>query len=92
MKTWSICKAEPYDADALSRCLDAAYARYAVRIPDLPSMAAGCAEDIVKSQVWVAEVADAIVRGLVLAPQDGFMLSPMWRYTLIITAPDWVRH
>lgn len=73
MQTWTIRRAEPRDADTLSACMAAAYAQYLARIPDLPPIAEGCAEDIRTSQVWVAEVADAIVGGLVLAPGDGFM-------------------
>lgn len=62
------------DAVALGDCFDAAYAQYAARIDDLPPMSAACAEDIANHQVWVAEIDDTIVGGLVLIPRDGFML------------------
>ena len=39
------------DAKALAACIDAAYARYAGRISDLPSDSDGCAEDITNNQV-----------------------------------------
>jgi GNAT superfamily N-acetyltransferase len=73
MGTWTIRRAELRDADALSDCIDAAYADYAVRIPDLPPVSADCAGEIAMHQVWVAEVAKDIVGGVVLIPGDGFM-------------------
>ena len=74
MGNWTIRRADRRDADALATCLDAAYAPYAARIADLPPMSADCAKEIARFQVWVTEVADVIVGGLVLVPQDGFML------------------
>lgn len=74
MANWTIRRAEGRDADALVACLDAAYAPYAARIADLPPMSADCAEEIARFQVWVAVVASVIVGGLVLVPQDRFML------------------
>ena len=73
MRNWTIRRAERRDADALSKCIDAAYAQYATRIADLPPVSADCAEEITRFQVWVAEIANDIVGGLVLVPQDGFM-------------------
>ena len=73
MRNWTIRRAERRDADALSKCIDAAYAHYAARIADLPPVSEDCAEEIARFQVWVAEVANDIVGGLVLVPQDGFM-------------------
>jgi len=70
---WTIRRAEHRDADALSRCIDSAYAHYAGRIVDLPPVSADCADEIAKYQVWVAETEDGIVGGLVLIPEDGFM-------------------
>lgn len=61
------------DAKALATSIDAAYARYAGRISDLPSVSDGCAEDIANNQVWVAAEDDTIVAGLVLVAGDGFM-------------------
>ena len=74
MANWTIRRAGGRDADALAACLDAAYAPYAARIADLPPVSADCAGEIARFRVWVAEVADGIVGGLVLVPQDGFML------------------
>ena len=73
MGNWTIRRAEGRDADALSICIDAAYAEYAARIADLPPVSADCAGEIAKFQVWVAEAANDVVGGLVLVPQDGFM-------------------
>ena len=70
----SIRRAEPADADSLGRCLEAAYARYAERIRDLPAMSEGCAQEIADHLVWVAERDGAVLGGLVLIPRDGFML------------------
>lgn len=61
------------DAKALATCIDAAYARYAGRISDLPSVSNGCAEDIANNQVWVAAEDDTIIANLVLVTGDGFM-------------------
>jgi len=43
---WTIRGAEGRDADALSTCIDAAYAHFAARITDLPPVSADCAEEI----------------------------------------------
>lgn len=61
------------DAEALASCIDAAYAKYAHRLSDMPSVSDGCAEDILNLQVWVALRGDVVIAGLFLAPQDGFM-------------------
>ncbi len=74
MGNWTIRRAEPDDADALSVCIDAAYAQYAERITDLPTVSANCAQKIAKNQVWVADIENELVGGLVMAPQDDFML------------------
>ena len=68
-----IRKATPEDADALAQCIDLAYARYANRIPDLPAVSEGCADDIAANQVWVATQEREIIAGLFLMPQDGFI-------------------
>ena len=73
MGNWSLRRAEPRDAEALSACIEAAYADYAARIPDLPPVSADCAGDIARHQVWLAEIAGAVAGGLVLVPRDGFM-------------------
>lgn len=72
-KTHVIRPANPSDADALADCIDAAYARYAQSIPDLPPVSEGCAEDIANNQVWVVLQDDKIIAGLVLVAGDGFM-------------------
>lgn len=74
MGNWTIRRAENRDADALSTCIEAAYTQYAARISDLPPVSADCAEEIKKYQVWVAEVEEQVVGGLVLVPKEGFML------------------
>jgi len=74
MGNWTIRRAENRDADALSTCIEAAYAQYAARISNLPPVSADCAEGIEKYQVWVAEVEEQVVGGLVLVPKEGFML------------------
>ncbi len=53
--------------------IDAAYARYAGRIPDLPPVSEGCAEEIAKNQVWVAVEDDSIIGCLFLVAQDEVM-------------------
>ncbi|NNE82688.1 MAG: GNAT family N-acetyltransferase [Alphaproteobacteria bacterium] len=66
-------RAEQSDAGGLAACIDAAYARYAARLPDLPDVSADIAEEIAQHQVWVAEIDGTIIGGLVIIPQPGFM-------------------
>ena len=61
------------DANALAACIDAAYAQYAERISDLPSVSDGCAEDIANNQVWIAAQSGKVIAGLVLVADEGFM-------------------
>ena len=61
------------DANGLATCIDAAYAQYADRISDMPSVSEGCAEDIANHQVWVAVQGNEVIAGLVLFAGDGFM-------------------
>lgn len=68
-----IRKAQVADADALASCIDAAYAQYASRIPDLPPVSEGCADEIINNQVWVAVEDDKIVGGLFLVHHDEAM-------------------
>ncbi|USG60324.1 GNAT family N-acetyltransferase [Sneathiella marina] len=68
-----IREAQLADAEALAKCIDAAYAKYADRISDLPPVSEGCAEEITNNQVWVAVDAGTIVAGLVLIPKTAFM-------------------
>ncbi len=53
--------------------MDAAYARYAERIADLPPVSEGCAEEIAENLVWVTEFDGEIVGGIVLMKQNEFM-------------------
>jgi N-acetylglutamate synthase-like GNAT family acetyltransferase len=73
MGNWTIRRAEHRDADALSACIDAAYAQYAARITDLPPVSADSAEEIAKYQVWVVQIENDVVGGLVMIPEEGFM-------------------
>ena len=65
--------AQAGDAAGLAACFEAAYARYAAQIPDLPAVSEGCAEDIRDNQVWVALLGGEIIAGLVLVAGDEFM-------------------
>ncbi len=65
--------ARPTDAGALAACIDAAYARYAGQIADLPPVSEGCAEDIAVNQVWIAVQDGTVVAGLILVAGDAFM-------------------
>lgn len=65
--------AQATDSGALAACIDAAYAQYAERISDMPSVSDGCAQDIANNQVWVAVQGDEVIAGLVLIAADGFM-------------------
>jgi ribosomal protein S18 acetylase RimI-like enzyme len=65
--------AQSMDADALAACIESAYARYAERISDMPSVSDGCAEDIACNQVWVAVQCDKVIAGLILIAGDDFM-------------------
>ncbi|NKB86829.1 MAG: GNAT family N-acetyltransferase [Acidobacteria bacterium] len=79
----AIREAVASDATALAACIDAAYAHYEERIPDLPLVSANCAEQIETNLVWVAEAEGAIVGALVLIPEDGFM-----RFANVAVHPD----
>jgi GNAT superfamily N-acetyltransferase len=68
-----IRKALLVDAEALASCIDAAYAKYANRISDMPSVSDGIAEEINDNQVWVVVENGEIIAGLFLVPRDGFM-------------------
>lgn len=65
--------AQAAEASKLAACIDAAYAKYAERISDLPAVSDGCAQDIADNQVWVAAQSDQIIAGLVLVAGNGFM-------------------
>lgn len=71
--TLRIRRAELSDADALRSCIDAAYARYVDRIADLPPVSDGCAKEIARNQVWVADAGGEIVGGLFLIAGEDFI-------------------
>lgn len=74
MTRWTIREAQPSDAEALAACIEAAYADARARLPDLPDVSAGLADDIANHTVWVAESNDTIVGGLILMVRDDVAL------------------
>lgn len=61
------------ESEAIVECIDAAYARYAETITDLPTVSEGCDEQIRMKLVWVAEVADKLAGVVFLVPEARFM-------------------
>lgn len=74
MTKWQLRRAKVQDSRALSDCIGAAYAIYAARLNDLPAVSEGISDDIEHQRVWVAEIDREIVGGIILAPQDDFVL------------------
>jgi len=72
MKDREIRPAQARDADALIKCIDAAYAIYNDRIKDLPAVSEGVADDINDYRVWVAELDQSVVGGLILIPHEKY--------------------
>lgn len=70
MAGWTIRRAAEHDAVPLKTCIDAAYAPYRKRIRDLPPVSEGVADDIRSNLVWVAELDNSIVGGLILVLND----------------------
>ncbi len=70
---WIIRRARRSDANVLAKCIDEAYAQYANRIPDLPSVSDGCAEEILKNHAWVAVEGNNIIGCLFLVPEDAYL-------------------
>lgn len=68
MENWTTRLAVDADAPALARCIDRAYAIYTEEVHDLPAVSEGIANDIAENLVWVAELENRIVGGLVLVP------------------------
>lgn len=68
----SIRAATPGDADAIVRCIDAAYSVYQGKIDDLPDVSAGVAEQINGGDVWVAEAGSKIAGCMFLAFSETF--------------------
>ena len=57
-------RAQTRDIDGLRSCLEAAYAKAAETIDDLPDMAAGLADSFSEMMVWVVEADGRIVGAL----------------------------
>lgn len=74
MSKWQIRPANARDARALSECIKAAYSIYASRVTDLPAVAEGISGDIKNHRVWVAEIDQNIVGGIILISHDDFVL------------------
>lgn len=75
MQPWRLRRAEPKDATALASCIDAAYHHYISRIGKPPGpMLADYAEEIVRHQVWVAELEQQIIGALVLIAEENALL------------------
>lgn len=73
MADWHLRRATPDDGEALSDCIEAAYAIYSTRVPDLPAVSEGVADDITHHRVWVIEMDQKIVGGIIMIPKDGYM-------------------
>jgi ribosomal protein S18 acetylase RimI-like enzyme len=68
-----IRKANAADAEALAASIDAAYAKYANRISDLPPVSSGISEEIEQSQVWVATESGEVIAGLFFSAHEGVL-------------------
>ena len=66
MTSWILRPASRSDAQALGACMRDAYSTYEARLPDLPAVAEGIADDIENHLVWVAESEKRIIAGVVL--------------------------
>ena len=66
MADWTLRRAREDDAQAHAACIDAAYARYAETIVDLPAVSQDCAGQIAGFKVWIAEGGSEPVGALVL--------------------------
>ncbi|MDJ0958531.1 MAG: GNAT family N-acetyltransferase [Arenicellales bacterium] len=74
MTKWKIRPATVQDSVALSECIEDAYSVYASRVTDLPAVSEGISDDIKKQIVWVAEISQTIVGGIVLIPKKDFLV------------------
>jgi len=84
MAEWHLRRATSTDADALASCIREAYAVYDERIADLPAVADGIAQDIESHRVWVIEIEDAVVGGIVLVLKEDCLLVAN-----VAVQPDW---
>jgi GNAT superfamily N-acetyltransferase len=71
MTDLSIRRAAPRDVLAIASVLAAAYAAHRIRLPDLPDVTGGIAEDISTHDVRVAEIDGRIVGAAVLVAGEG---------------------
>ena len=74
MSDLSIRQAELNDVPALAECFDIAYAPFKSKIPDLPNVSAGMSSAIEDKSVWVAEINATVVGGIVLDPNDEYLI------------------
>ena len=74
MADWTLRTATLQDAAPLATCIEAAYARYRTCIPDLPRVSEGIADDIRSNLVWVAELDQAVIGGLVMVLKDAYAI------------------
>ena len=74
-RSWTIRKAVVSDAEALAKCMHAAYMMYTSRLggKTLPPMTVDYGEEICSYPVWVAESEGSLVGGLILMPQDDYI-------------------
>lgn len=70
MDDWTIRRAVPEDAAALTACFARAYAPHA-HLPDLPPVTRGIGDDIANHYVWLAERGDDVLGGAVLVIGPG---------------------
>ena len=84
MAEWHLRHATAGDADAFASCIRAAYAVYEERITDLPAVADGIADDIENHRVWVVEIDQQVVGGIVLILQETCLLVAN-----VAVQPDW---
>jgi GNAT superfamily N-acetyltransferase len=74
MRNGKIRPAQEKDAATLTECIDAAYAIYKNRINDLPAVSEGIPNNIATHLVWVAELDQSVVGGLILILEDEFAI------------------
>ena len=74
MSDFTIRAAVADDTQALSNCIDAAYSIYKDRIQDLPDVSDGIASSIETKSVFVVEMKDQIVGGIVMVLSPDHLL------------------
>ena len=73
MADWLLRRATIDDAGAQSHCIEAACAIYSTRVPDLPAVSEGVAGDIANYRVWVIEMDQKIIGGIIMVPKDEYI-------------------